>query len=195
MAAIVPEKKQRILEAAARLFRDKGYPATSMRDLAKAVNLKASSLYNHISSKEEILQEICLTNARRFRQGMQDVRELNEGVEKKVEALIRLHINIATQDITSVISFNDEWRHLSEPFLSTFRDMRRDYEEAFLLLIRHGQKEGLFKPGDPNVFLYTILSAVRWLYDWYEEGKRLTAADLEAQLIPMLMDGLQADRP
>jgi AcrR family transcriptional regulator len=52
METVVSEKKQRILEAAACLFRDKGYSATSMRDLAGAVNLKASSLYNHISSKE-----------------------------------------------------------------------------------------------------------------------------------------------
>ena len=54
----VKTKKQLILEAAARLFRDKGYAATSMRDLARAVDLKASSLYNHIGSKEEILQNI-----------------------------------------------------------------------------------------------------------------------------------------
>jgi TetR/AcrR family transcriptional regulator, cholesterol catabolism regulator len=105
METPVSEKKQRILEAAARLFRDKGYSATSMRDLAGAVNLKASSLYNHIDSKEEILQEICLANASRFHQGMEQIRELPEDDPLgRLEALLKLHIRIATQDVTSVTS-------------------------------------------------------------------------------------------
>lgn len=189
MAVLSNEKKTRILEAAARLFRDKGYSATSMRDLAKAVDLKASSLYNHIESKEEILQEICLTNARRFQQGMQEVLKMDVSVQRKVEALIRLHIRIATRDVTSVTSFNDEWRHLSEPYLSEFLAMRREYEGAFRQLIKQGQEAGVFKPVDTNVLLYTIFSSVRWLYDWYQEDKRLSAKDLEDQIIPLLMEG------
>ena len=59
-------KREIILTAAAKLFRDRGYQATSMRDLAEAVELKASSLYNHIGSKEEILKEICMANADKF---------------------------------------------------------------------------------------------------------------------------------
>lgn len=191
MAVLTNEKKERILAAAARLFRDKGYSATSMRDLAKAVDLKASSLYNHISSKEEILQDICLTNARHFQRGMQEVLQMNVPVSVKVEELLRLHIRIATRDVTSVISFNDEWRHLSEPFLSEFLEMRRNYERSFRQLIEQGQHEGVFKNIDTNVLLYTLFSSVRWLYDWYEEGKRLSAKDLENQIIPLLMDGVR----
>lgn len=193
MPVLSSEKKTRILEAAARLFRDKGYSATSMRDLAKAVDLKASSLYNHISSKEEILQDICLTNARRFQQGMQEVLKMDAPVQNKVEELIRLHIRIATRDVTSVTSFNDEWRHLSEPHLSEFLTMRREYEGAFRRLIEQGQAEGVFKPVDTSVLLYTLFSSVRWLYDWYEEGKRLSAKDLEDQIIPLLVQGIKED--
>ena len=66
-------KREIILTAAAKLFRDRGYQATSMRDLAEAVELKASSLYNHIGSKEEILKEICMANADKFSDGMQKI--------------------------------------------------------------------------------------------------------------------------
>jgi len=191
METIVSEKKQRILEAAARLFRDKGYSATSMRDLAGAVNLKASSLYNHISSKEEILQEICLANARRFHEGMERIQALPE--EKplaRVEALLKLHIRIATQDVTSVTSFNDEWRHLSEPYLTQFLDMRRAYESFFRKVIQKGKEQGIFRSADESVVLYSLISSIRWLYDWYQPGKRLVPADLEEQLIPLLIRGI-----
>jgi TetR/AcrR family transcriptional regulator, cholesterol catabolism regulator len=183
-------KKQIIMEAAARLFRDKGYPATSMRDLADAVDLKASSLYNHIKSKEEILQEICFENARRFREGMAEVEQTAAGPAEKVRALIRLHIRIATEDITSVTAFNDEWRHLSEPHLSEFTNLRRDYENKFRAILMEGVEKGVFRQLDPAVALYTIFSSMRWLYDWYLPGKGLSAADLEEQIAGLLMEGL-----
>ena len=78
-------KKQIIQEAAVRLFRDKGYSATSMRDLADAVNLKASSLYNHISSKEEILKDICFENAHRFLDGMEEVEVMPVTATEKAD--------------------------------------------------------------------------------------------------------------
>jgi len=152
-----------ICEAAARLFRDKGYKSTSMRDLAREVRLKASSLYNHIQSKEEILQEICFDNARRFLEGMTEVEKLEASAADKIRALIRLHICIATNDVTSVTAFNDEWRHLSEPHLSEFKALRREYEQRFRLIIEEGVRLGELKPLHSTVALYTIFSSVRFM--------------------------------
>lgn len=192
MDGFISDKKQQILIAASRLFRDKGYSATSMRDLARAVNLQASSLYNHIASKEEILQEICLANARRFHEGMEQAKALNNhSPSERLEFLMRLHIRMATQDITSVTSFNDEWRHLSEPHLSQFLDMRRQYESFIRHILREGIEQGVFRNMDESLLLYTLLSSIRWLYDWFEDGKRLSAQDLESQLIPLLMGGIR----
>ena len=116
-------KKKQILEAAAELFRTKGYAATSMRDLAKSVHLQASSLYNHINSKEAILEEICFSNAYRFKDGMDAIENLSISPVEKVEQLIYLHIDIATDDATAITSFNDEWRHLSSEKLTSFKQL------------------------------------------------------------------------
>jgi len=185
-------KKQIIHEAAVRLFRDKGYSATSMRDLAEAVNLKASSLYNHISSKEEILKDICFENARRFLDGMEQVEALPGSATEKVEALLRLHIRTATGDAASVMAFNDEWRHLSEPLLSEFRALRKDYENRFQAILQAGIQTGAFQDIAPTVALHTIFSSVRWLYDWFQPGKKLAAAEVEEHIARMLMKGLAA---
>ncbi len=187
-------KKQHIFEAAARLFRDKGYPATSMRDLAREVELKASSLYNHIQSKEDILRQICFENARRFLEGMEQVEKLPVSASSKIRELLRLHIRIATEDLTSVTAFNDEWRHLSEPFLSEFRELRRQYEQRFRALIETGIRAGELRPADPSLILYTLLSSVRFLYDWYRPGKRLASNDLERELVDLLMTGLETGK-
>lgn len=184
-------KQQIIYEAAARLFRDKGYRATSMRDLAKAVDLKASSLYNHIKSKEELLKAICFENAKKFLLGMDQIEKLTGSAREKVEALIALHIRIATEDITSVTAFNDEWRHLSGSALEEFLKLRRSYEKRFEDIIKQGIANGEFVTIDSSILLFTIFSSVRWVYDWYKPGRKITAEDLIAHITAVLLDGIR----
>src|ERR1051325_4646194 len=66
-------RKDVIIAKAAKLFREKGFSATSMRDLAEHVGVEAASLYNHISSKAEILQEICFKTANNFMSHIEEV--------------------------------------------------------------------------------------------------------------------------
>ncbi len=183
-------KKTIILVAAAKLFRDKGYKATSMRDLAAAVNLKASSLYNHIGSKEELLKEICFANANRFLKGLEEIDHQNICAFDKIKALLKLHITIALEDITSITSFNDEWRQLSEPDLSLFLEMRKDYEKRFIQIIEKAQLEKSIKSIDPTICLYTILSSTRWVYDYNKQSKKKKPDQILASIQKIILDGI-----
>jgi AcrR family transcriptional regulator len=183
-------KRAEIQEAAARLFRDKGYAATSMRDLARAVDIKASSIYNHFESKEDILRQICFDNAHRFLEGLQEVERAEDSATNKLRTLINLHIQIATEDVTSITAFNDEWRHLNEPFLNEFKAIRRDYEHRFQAIIEDGMRKGELRPIDPHIATYTLFSSIRWLYDWYKSGKSISTDDLQHDISSLLMKGL-----
>lgn len=184
------DKKQEILEAAARLFRDRGYSATSMRDLAKAVDLKASSLYNHIESKEDILQSICFSTANKFMTAIQRIEEQAGSNLDKVKALVILHAEVAAIDLTSIASLNDEWRHLPEPYLSQFLFLRRDYERRFVTILQKAMEEGHIRKLDPSVLFYTILSSVRWLYDWRHKHPQGQSKQLPEQITEILLSGL-----
>ena len=85
-------KKDLILQKAAIMFREKGFAATSMRDLAESVGIEAASLYNHIRSKNEILEAICFDVANRFNANMEQLDSSHEGYIKKEESLLRFHI-------------------------------------------------------------------------------------------------------
>ena len=122
---ILTPKKEYIVEQAAKLFEEKGYSAASMRDLAERVNLKVSSLYSHIKSKDDILRLICFRNAERFHDGITRIEESGESTLQKIEAIIRLHLDLASNYPTSVTVFNDEWRHLQQPYLSFFMALRK----------------------------------------------------------------------
>jgi len=184
-------KKQIIFEEAARLFRDKGYNAASMRDLADRVGLeRASSLYSHIRSKEEILQKICMDNAVKFVEGIKKIESEKQSAREKIMALIHLHVRIATEDRTSVTVFNDEWRHLSSPYLEEFLALRHDYEQRFLTIIEEGITSGDFKQMDSKIALYSILSSMRWIHYWYKPGRDLDTEEIEANLVKLLTGGL-----
>lgn len=184
-------RKETIYREAARLFREKGYRASSMRDLAQRVGLEASSLYNHIRSKEEILQDICFENAEKFLQGMTTVEMEGGSPPEQVEALIRLHIRIAIEAPTSITVFNDEWRHLSEPHISRFLGMRRNYEQRFLNILKRGIKHGLFRKVNPTTALYTLLTSLRWMHYWHHEEKSGSEEEVIQDMLQLLLGGLE----
>jgi AcrR family transcriptional regulator len=186
-------KKLLIREAAAQLFREKGYAATSMRDLARAVNLEASSLYNHIGSKAGLLCDICFENAQHYLEEMDRVEKMDSNAGEKVKALIYFHIRMATEDITSIMAFNDEWRHLEEPHLTEFKKLRKNYEGRFRDILDDGMARGEFKSAHPNIVLYTIFSSIRWLHDWYKPGHTVTPEQLQRDMAQLLLSGLMEE--
>lgn len=186
-------KKALIYEQAAQLFKEKGYQAASMRELATRVALKVSSLYSHIGSKEEILQKFCFDNAQAFIDGMDKIKlDLSLNNIQKIEALIRLHVHIATQNPMSATVFNDEWRNLSAPYLKDFLAMRKQYELDFKAIIEAGIASGELKSLNADVALFTILTSVRWLHYWYGPQRNINTEALCDQIILLLVTGAKA---
>lgn len=183
-------KKEIIFQAAAQLFREKGYTAASMRDLAERVGLKPSSFYSHIKSKEEILQKICFDNAQKFTEGMEVVEASGGSNIEQLQALLRLHIQVALENPTSVTVFNDEWRHLSEPFLTKFVLLRKDYELRFLQIIKAGIAAKELQDINPQIILYTLLNALRWLYFDSKLARASSRESIEKDLSQVLLRGI-----
>ncbi len=179
--------KDKIYVEAARLFQEKGYPAASMRDLAERLQLRPSSLYSHIRSKEELLEKICFDNAHRYSELMEYCLKLDLPAAKKVEELLLNHIRIALKDPTSITVFNDEWRHLPPKALSDFLAMRKAYEQSFCKLMEEAMREGAFKRLPPQMVLNTLLSALLWLHRLDVEAEPPD----EKLLIDLLLGGLK----
>src|SRR6201992_1300717 len=131
-------KKEVIIEKASRLFREKGFGAASMRDLADQVGVEAASLYNHIQSKSEILQTICFKVANEFMTNLEAVEASNQTTLKKMETIIRTHIRMMLEQYEYVYISDHEWRHLPEPYLSNFLNQRRSYRKRLGDIIEAG---------------------------------------------------------
>jgi len=157
-------RKEEIYAVSAKLFRKRGYVASSMRDIAELVGIEPSSLYSHIKSKEEILINICSTCAKEFEEGMDLILNSNTSNSTKVEALIDLHLEIAYNKPSSVTVFNDEWRHLPEKELKTFLQKRNAYESNYKSILKDGMEKGEFIKLSESTVFHLIINSVKWVH-------------------------------
>ncbi len=183
-------KKDSILKKAATLFRTSGFKASSMRELALSMGIEAPSLYNHIGSKSELLQNICFKIAEAFQNHLHEVEDSNSTAVEKLENLIRFHIRMMMQSFDEVCVSNHEWKYLEEPHLSNFLQQRKSYEQRMILLVKKGIDEKLLKNIHPQVAVLTILSAVRGLEFWQRYKKELDATVLEDNMVKHLLTGI-----
>jgi AcrR family transcriptional regulator len=184
-------KKEIIIEKAAKLFREKGFGAASMRDIAETVGVEAASLYNHIQSKSEILQAICFKIANEFISHLEDVERNTESTLKKMETIIRFHIRMMLEQYEYVYISDHEWRHLPEPYLSNFLNQRRSYRKRLGDIIQEGINKNEMKNIEPYVAVLTILSAISGIESWQRSRKNTSAETLEANMVRYLIEGLK----
>lgn len=183
-------KRQIILDEAAKLFKLKGFGGTSMRDLAGEVGMEAASMYNHIKSKDEILEHLCFHVSDTYIAQLADVEQMSGSNGDKLKQLLRLHINLMLEDGAAVSVANNDWKYLTSGKLEQFKDARKQYEKGFAALIESGIAAGEFRPVNASVALFTILSAVRWVELWYRPGRGVTAQELEDDIMTILLNGL-----
>jgi TetR/AcrR family transcriptional regulator, cholesterol catabolism regulator len=184
-------KKEIILQKAAVMFREKGFAATSMRDLAESVGIEAASLYNHIRSKNEILEAICFNVANRFNQNMEAIETSHDNSIQKVETLLRFHIRQMVENYEEVYVCDREWKHLEEPYLSNFQNQRRSYRKRFAAIIENGIQKNEIKKIDASTAVLIILHAVSGIESWHRSKEKINGEELENNMVVIMTDGLR----
>jgi len=184
-------RKTFILLKAAAMFREKGFNATSMRDLAEAVGIEAASLYNHIKSKNEILEAICFEVANRFNNNMDLIEAGNQKPIVKVETLLRFHIRQMIESYEEVYVSDREWKHLDEPYLSNFHNQRRTYRKRFASIIEEGILKNEIRKIDVPTAVLIILHAISGIESWHRSKIKMNAQELEDNMVMIMIDGLR----
>jgi AcrR family transcriptional regulator len=186
-------RKEQVIRKAAELFKEKGYAAASMRDLAQLLGIEAASLYSHIKSKEEILRSLCFDMATEFRKSLEEVEKQNVSASEKLRRGIIGHIEVMAKDLTASAVFMNEHRHLSQPYLRDFLLLRINYINRFKTIFEEGVRTGEFKSTiDKKLAVMTLFSSLNWMPMWYDpSGGIIEPVELGVQLADMLVNGLK----
>lgn len=198
MARIKIEKnlsrKDVIVNKAATLFREKGYKAASMRDLAEAVGVEAASLYNHIKSKSELLHELVFSVANKFVMKLDEIESESISSLQKMEKILRFHISEMIHHYEEVYVSDREWKHLSDPYLSNYQNQRRVYRKRLAAIIEEGIRNKEIKAIDAPTVVLIFLHAVSGIESWHRSTKKISAEELEQNMVAILIDGLKANK-
>jgi AcrR family transcriptional regulator len=185
------KRKDQITQIAQNKFREKGYRAVSMRELADHVGIEAASFYNHFDSKEGILKEICFRMASEFFNGLEVAIKDEKHYDTQLTKAITSHIKVITENTDASAVFFHDWRYLSEPYLSEFKEMRRKYEAIFRKIIREGMSKGIFEKQDETFSVLTIFSSLNWVYEWYDPKGKFTPHQIAENLTSLILDGMR----
>ena len=184
MTTVKPKgaREDEILAAAGRIFREKGYHATSVRDIADAVGLLKGSLYHYIRSKDELL-------ARLFEGLLEDtVRELEAivarevTVEARLGEMVRAYARAVMAHHDAVGLYLRDWRSLPPAHLASLASRRRRMRALFTEVIDDGVRAGRFATREPRIAALAILGGCNWIYEWYRPHGRLDAPAIADEL-------------
>jgi TetR/AcrR family transcriptional regulator, cholesterol catabolism regulator len=192
MATATITTRQNIRLTAQKLFRERGYAAVGMRELAKEVGIEAPSIYNHYKSKDDLLREICSDIAAQFFKAFDAIDADEKSATKKLRAAIKGHISVIANNLEASSVFFHEWMFLEEPNLAHFKKQRHEYELKFRDIIDKGVKKGDFKAMNLKLVTFTIFSALNATYDLYRTNERLTQDEIAEDIANLLLKGLKS---
>ncbi len=184
-------KREIIIVQASKLFKEKGYKAASMRELATAVGVEAASLYNHIQSKNDLLNAICMNVANRYTTHIAYIENESSTAIDKFEKLLRFHVQEMMINYEEVYVTDHDWRNMEEPYLSEYREMRRNYRKRFASVVQKGIDQKEIKPVDANTIVMISINAIAAVDQWHRIIHKVNSKDLEDTIVTILVDGIR----
>jgi AcrR family transcriptional regulator len=182
--------RQEILRTAARLFRERGYDATSMNDISAALKLSKGGLYHHFRSKDEILFHI-MNHAMDITEDrvLTPIRDIADP-EERLRALIRLHIELVLRardrEITVIL-------HENHPLPAGLRKKvnvrKKGYIHYLEQLIMEVQRARNSHNVTHRAAAFALLGMINWIYQWYRPEGGLKEEDLVRQYTEIFFAG------
>src|SRR5262245_9377509 len=180
--------RDRLTAAAAELFAERGYHGTSIGDLAQKVGIHKSSIYAHVTGKEDLLAELALAGAASFHAALDDLPS-GEPAADRLRLAFRAHLGVVERQLDVATIWLREWRYLSGRARGTFVDERRRYERRIRSLFDDARADGAVRSdvsSDDAALLF--LSAANWAYTWMSHDTDVDA--IGDRLWRLLRDGI-----
>lgn len=180
-----------ILEAAALVFRQKGFHGASMADIAEAVNLQKASLYHHVASKQELLVELLDRALFLLTEGMRQVMAQNVPPEEKLRLAMRSYLQVMTSnlDVTAVLLM--EHRSLTADLHARHIPLRDNLEQMWRDLIQEGVRAGAFACADIPMTVRGLLGVLNWAITWYRTDGSRSPEEIADLFASMFLNGIK----
>jgi AcrR family transcriptional regulator len=184
---------ERVYEAALKLFREKGYHATSMQDIAAVVGLYKGSLYHYIGSKEDLLVKAF---ERALAELLAEVEQITADATipagMQLRQVIAAHVRAVAENLDALTVYLHEWRALAGASLGSVRAQRERYVALVSEIVGRGVRSGEFRTPDPSIATLAVLGMCNWVCQWYRPDGPLSPSEIGDRFADLVLDGLTA---
>ncbi|MGZ6259109.1 MAG: TetR/AcrR family transcriptional regulator [Candidatus Limnocylindrales bacterium] len=178
-------------EAATRLFRQRGFHATSMQDLAEDLGMNRGSLYHYIEAKDDLLWAIVNGAMERLDGAVRPILEGPDPIPERLTRAIAAHLGFAAEHGDELALIQIELRALAPDRRETLVGQRDAYEAAWREAIRQGVADGSIRPVDVRLASIAILSVCNWFTQWYRPDGPLDVPAIGQEFAGLFLDGLR----
>lgn len=177
----------RLLDCSARLFRQKGYERTTVRDIAAAVGIQSGSIFHHFPTKEAILQAVMSEALVYFTEQLRDAIEAQEGAEQKLLACIRSELEFTVADDTSAVMsvLITEWRCLSAAHQKDILEYRAGYEQLWMHVLSDANSSGVIE-GDEFILRRMLAGGIHWTTTWFQPDGKMSIDELAQETLRII---------
>ena len=184
---------QAILEAAARIFRKKGYHHANISDIAKEIGLQKGSLYHYIDSKEDLLYEIVMSAVSTYIKSLKEVLNSNEEADILLKEAIIAHMYPMDIEFDRIYTFINELKTLPKESRKEAEIEIDNYEVLWLSIFEQGKKSGIFRADlDSKIIMLSIFGMCNWTLRWYRPGGKYNTRDLAQIYARSILEGIKA---
>ena len=188
---ISPSKEQEIVAVAARLFKEKGYRATTLEDIAAAVGMLKGSLYYYIRSKEELLYLVVRDPIRQAYNKLEEIVTSEAPVKVKIAQAIVNHMTLFHQHYPHIAVYLHDFHHLMTQLQKNSIETPKNYQQLWATLLEQGVATGEVRSDlDVKVTGYAILGMCNWVYRWYNPKGALSAEEIADIFTRLVLEGL-----
>jgi len=182
-------RRAEILHAALRAFREKGYHATTLDDIAEHLGVRKTALYHYFPDKQSILLECHRESLSELDRILREAQLLRSAREQLAH-IIREHVQVMTDTLQgSPLAF--EVTAFADVHRKEMMQARDRFEHAVRRIIDRGIRRREFRKVDSKVAAFAILGAINWIARWYRPEGALQAPELGAAFVDHLIGGLE----
>jgi AcrR family transcriptional regulator len=184
------ERRAQIERLSAELFSEKGYHATTMRDIATHVGVRTASLYYHFDTKQTILLSIMEATMASLHEGIDAALASSEDPIEQMREAVTQHVRYHAERPIEAIIGDTELRSLSGEDRSRMQQRRDAYQAKFEEIVRRGGAAGAFRVPDDKLAVYSVLNMCTGVAAWFRADGRLSVpevAEVFAELVLQLL--------
>lgn len=186
-----PSRWNDVVEAAAVVFRQRGYHATRLEDIAEELGMRKGSLYNYIDSKEELLLAVVALPAAQLLDSLSALSDSDLPASEKIRLVARSHARVVEDYLPYVAVYVQEIA--GQDHSPEWRERDRAYVRQLSAIIDEGRQSGLFDPGTvPVISSMALIGALNWMTRWYEPGGELSAEEIADRIASGFLAGMLA---